>query len=64
MSYFLCLPGQAAEPGAAYPKEVTACAAEGGPGGGRGRGARGRPAQATFRCDSFANLHNFNIKST
>ena len=39
MSYFLCLPGQAAEPGAAYPKEVTACAAEGGPGGGPGGGA-------------------------
>jgi hypothetical protein len=31
---------------------------------GRGAGGEGRPAQATFRCDSFANLHDFNIKST
>lgn len=43
MSYFLCLPGQAAEPGAANPKEVTAGAAEGGPGrwGGGGGGGAG-----------------------
>lgn len=36
VSYFLCLPGQAAEPRAANPKDVTAGTAEGGLGVGAG----------------------------
>lgn len=61
VSYFLCVPGQAAEPRAANPKEVRS---GGGQAGEVGRGGGGRSAQATFRCNSFANLHDFNIKST
>lgn len=52
--------GQAVEPRAADPGGREARRRAGGGGGGE----RGRPARATFRCDSFANLHDFNIKST
>lgn len=64
VSYFLYLPGSAAEPPAAHPEEVTAGAAAEGGRRNVGGGVWGSRAQATFRCDSFANLHNFNIKST
>lgn len=57
----VCPGRQAAEPGAATPKEVAAGGWK--EGWAREGEVRGRPAQATFRCDSLANLRHFNIKS-